>query len=243
MLFLGQGRFRHFNAEIFPRDIVVMDDIFDDGKGVHQIEIMARQVERHGQGRFLIDQTVMHVLAYAADDIAVQFMDEPGPFQDGNENPRRKLAVYGVIPAGQRFQTADFPGHGPDDGLVVDLDVALFHGIVEVFQDKSPFFQGFSHIPRIHRPAAGRIHLNRIAGHFGHVKGVTDLPSFALFQEADAGFQADIGIMDIRVDFAADDFNIREQILPRRQHGKAICRHAGHQGRREMLTQGNSYLF
>ena len=68
----------------------------------------------------------MKLLRYLIEDIAIQLMDEPGLFQDGNEDIRRESAVNGIFPAGQRFDTSDFPGHRTDDGLIIDFDVAFF---------------------------------------------------------------------------------------------------------------------
>lgn len=58
-----------------------------------------------------------------------------------------------------------------------------------------------------------------------------------LFEQADAGLQDDIGIIDIRVDTAADDFYLLEYIFPLRQDAKTIGRKMGNEVSREILAQ------
>ena len=237
MLFFDQRCFRYFDADIVPLQVVAVYDILHHDKGIHEVEIMARQIDRHGQDGQLVDQVVMELLGHLVQDIDIQFMDEPGLFQDGDEDVGHEPAVDRVFPAGQGFGAADLSGHGPDDGLIIDLDVPLFQGGVEIFQDEGPLFQGFAHVPRIDSPAARGIGLDRIAGNLGHVEGMAHDVDIVFFQQADAGLQDDVGIIDVRIDAAADDFYLLEYIFPHGQDAKAIGRKVGNEGAREILTQ------
>ena len=148
----------------------------------------------------------MKLFGYLIENIAIQFMNEPSLFQDGNEDIRREPAVDRIFPTGQGFNTADFPSHGPDDGLIIDLDMPLFQSGIEIFQDESPLFQGFAHIPRIDGPTARSIGFDCITGDFSHIKSMAHDINVVFFQQADASLQDDVGIIDIGIDAAANDF-------------------------------------
>ena len=186
----------------------------------------------------------MKLLRYLIENIAIQFMDEPGLFQDGNEDIRREPSVNGIFPAGQRFDAADFPGHRPDDGLIIDFDVAFFQGRVEIFQDEIPLLQGDAHFPRINGPAPCGISLDRITGDFGHIKRMAHDMDIVVFQQADASLQDDIGIIDIPIDAAADDLDGLEQVFFLRcQYTKPIGRKMRNQGIGERLPQHRGDVF
>lgn len=42
MLFFDQRRFRHFDTEIIPLQIIAGNDFFNNRKRVHEVEIMTR---------------------------------------------------------------------------------------------------------------------------------------------------------------------------------------------------------
>ena len=73
-------------------------------------------------------------------------MDQMILFQNRNKLRRRKEAIMRIRPTHQGLKAADLLGQGPYQGLVIDLDIALCHSLLNMIHNISLFSQKLSQL-------------------------------------------------------------------------------------------------
>ena len=129
----------NFKVNIFMGNLVLADDPVRQVEDIAKSKIKPRQIHRNGNRGLPVGNTAPDPGAYLPEDGHVQLMDHPQLFQYGNEIVGINHAPLRVDPPGQRLKTAQLPGEGADDRLVVNLDLALFDCFFKVLLNK--FFQ------------------------------------------------------------------------------------------------------
>ena len=194
--------------EKLPGHLVAEYDFFHEIKGLHDVKIHSGQVHRYGKNGMARLLQLMVKPGGGFDDIAVQQMDELHLLQYRDEDAGKYHALLRILPPGQGFQAADLSRKGSGYGLVVHMDMTLFHGIFKIPKHKSRIHhipaQGFG----IHRPAPVAILLDGVRRQFGHIEGIPPVHGLqllrqymVLIKEHKARFAANGPVLNEVIDF------------------------------------------
>ena len=242
---LDERRLCDFDAQVIARDVVLFDDALDEGERVHQQEVVAREVHRDRDHREVVVHLVAQELCDLLDDVAVEARDQARLFEHRDEAVRRQEAFRGVNPACQGLAAAEFTCHRAHDRLVVDLDMALADGPVEVVEDEDAVGDALAHGLVVEGHRARRILLDAVAGEFCLVEvrrdGATVCAGSRL-DDPDARLHRDVGHADLVVDSLADLLELYFEAVARHEEREIIAREARDVRGRERAFQKLSDL-
>lgn len=105
-------------------------------------------------------------------------MDEDFIFSSTGMKLPGKSCPFRILPPGQGFHTADLSRKGSGNGLVVHMDMALFHGIFKIPKHKGRIHHIPAHRWIVHCPAPVPIFPDRVRRHFGHIENIPALQGF-----------------------------------------------------------------
>ena len=108
-------------------------------------------------------------------------------FQNRNKLRRGEEAVMGIRPAHQGLETADFLGQSPYQRLVIDLDIALCHSLLNMIHNISLFGQKLSQLLIIIARKNFPFFFYTVTGDFCLITKRTDALLFP--NKADSGFK------------------------------------------------------
>ena len=115
-----------------PGHIVLQHPVLHFLENITLQEVQTGQVHRHRHHRTALGHAAGKIFAYLPDDFQIQLMNLPALFQGGNEIRRLKEPLLRILPPGQSLHTAESAGHSAHDGLVIGLDVSLFHCFIHM---------------------------------------------------------------------------------------------------------------
>ena len=122
--------------------------------------------------------------------------------------------MAGIFPSGERFKSANFLCQCPYNRLQISFDVPVFNCLVEVIQNIKPHIHCPPHRLCVDYIGTGCVCADSITGNFRVVKmmhqGIQVLVSFWIHNP---GFHFDSGYVDHTIDFLAESFDSRLQIL------------------------------
>lgn len=106
------------------------------------------------------------------EDVGVELVDEMCLLEHGDEDARRDRAVLRRLPACECLRADELARQRADDGLQVDADIALGHGLVQVLAHVVLHLVAQAEFFCINGPVARSVFLDRVAGDLGlAVKG------------------------------------------------------------------------
>ena len=188
--------------------LVPVYDFFHEIKGFQRIEIHPGQIHRYGNDRISRFLQTMVNPGGGFNDIAVQKMDKLHLLQHRNEVAGKNHALFRILPPGQGFHTADLSRQGSGNGLVVHMDMALFHGIFKIPKHKGRIHHIPAHRWIVHCPAPVPIFPDRVRRHFGHIENIPALQGFqrlrrlmVLIKKDNPRLAADAPVMNEVIDF------------------------------------------
>ena len=222
---LDEHRLRDLDAQVVARDVVLLDDALDEGERVHQDEVVTREVHRDGDHREIVLELIAQELGHLLDDVAVEPRDQARFLEHGDEAGGRDRPLDRVDPAGQRLTAAEFARHRADDRLVVDLDVALLDGPVEIVEDEDAVGHAPAHGVMVEGGKARRILLDAVAGELRLVEIRRDGPTARagfLVKRTDTSFHRDIGEVNLIVDRLAEVADLDLEPLTRHEEREVV---------------------
>ena len=124
--------FRDFDMNHVPGHIVLQHPVLYFLENITLQEVQAGQIHRYRHHRTALGHAAGKIFAYLPDDFQIQLMNLPALFQGGNEIHRLEESPLRILPPGQGLHAAESAGHGAHNGLVIGLDVSLFHRFIHM---------------------------------------------------------------------------------------------------------------
>ena len=231
--------FGDFKAEHGSWNLVSCHNVLNDIQQVIRIKIICREVHGNRNQWQAIVTSVPDQPGYLLQNITVQAVDELRIFEDRNEDTRKNHPMDRVLPACQRFKSAEFPCQCPDHRLEIHLDIVFFKRFTEMAQDICLICKGFSHHGSVNCDAPIPVRLDRIAGNFSHIKSMPQGVQRILFRGLiDTHLQLNSIVMDIAVHLSADMLQLCLQIRGRQKRDEMIRRQMADQCSGEVSRDG-----
>ena len=165
-------RFGDLDMEKVSGKMVCRNGALENLQRIHQIEVKLGEVDGHRNDGKPACQALVHEPSAFPDDMGVQTVNQARFFQNRDKDIGAQKSPLRIFPARQSFKTAELPGECADNRLIVDTNITVLQGIVDVLDDKEPVLHPFSHIVGVDGAGFRDICLYGQGGNFGPVKGI-----------------------------------------------------------------------
>lgn len=130
----GQRAFRYLDMQDIARQTITVHHCFDGMEDIERGKIKTGEIERDWHKRAIMAETFFGCAADFLQHEYIQLVDLLRLFEGRNEGSRGQKADLRINPA-ESVKAAEITGQRVDYRLVINLDPAVFDGIVDMMDD------------------------------------------------------------------------------------------------------------
>ena len=178
--------------DALPRQIVPVHEAHQQFQRMDQLKVQLGEVHGDRQDLVSVLQPLMQQAADVLDDVGIQLADKAHFLQKRHKLRRGDHTLFRVLPAGQRLKTAELSRQGPHYRLIVDMNIALCQGALEVVEQIGALFALLLHPAAVDRCILGGILADGVAGKSCPIQCcLQSVIVCPLLRQVDAGLELD----------------------------------------------------